>query len=270
MNEDPKLILGALRPNGQDANDPAFAEARSAAERDPALAAWLRETEEFDRAIASKLRAVAAPADLRAKILAGGRASRQPAWWARSRVWAIAAMLMALAGVTWFWMADRAGFAPWQTHGIAVLDDVLAARAKLDRELPEPEKLVTWLLEQSAPVLPTLPDALAVRQAIGCKTWEWRGRKLAMVCFHMEDSATAHLISTWHGGLKGAPPPGHMLYGHIGKWDTATWSEGGLACMLVTDAGDEELRKLVAATHGEGVPSPRVASTRRGRPSTLP
>lgn len=246
MNEDPKLILGAYRPNGQDANDPTFAEALAAAGRDPQLGAWFREAQEFDAAIAGKLRGVAVPENLRAKILSGARASRRQSWWVRPKLWAIAALLLVLAGVAWFWTADRSGYAPWQTHGIAVLDDVLAAKAKLDRELPESDQLVAWLQEQSAPVLPTLPDALAARPAIGCKTWEWRGLKFAMVCFHLEGTSTAHLISTFQGGLKGAPPLGHMLYAQQGKWRTATWSEGGLACMLVTDASEDGMQKLLS------------------------
>ncbi len=269
MNEDPKLILGAFRPSGADAHDPAFAEALAAAERDPQLAAWLREAQEFDRAIAGKLRAVEVPPTLRAKILAGGRASQRPAWWLQPKVWAIAALLLLLVGGAWRWLAPGSGLPAWQTQAVATLDGVVGARVKLDREWPEPEKLVAWLQEQSAPVLPALPDALASRKAIGCKTWDWRGLKFGMVCLHLEGSASAHLVTTWHGGLKGAPPLGQMIYGQAGQWSTATWSEGGLACMLLTDAGDVELRKLVAGAHGAGAPSPRFVSTGRGRPYSL-
>lgn len=270
MNEDPKLILGAYRASGADANDPAFAEALAAAERDPQLAAWFREAQEFDRAIATKLGGIAVPENLRAKILEGGRASRRAAWWLQPRLWAIAALLLLLVGVAWVWLPHGSGLAAWQTQAVATLDGVIGARVQLDREFPEPEKLVAWLQEQSAPVLPTLPDALANRTAIGCKKWEWRGLKFGMVCLHLEGSQTAHLVTTFHGGLKGAPPLGQMIYGQAGKWSTATWSEGGLACMLLTDAGDVELRKLVAEAREEGALPARVASTGRGRPDPLP
>lgn len=245
MNEDPKLILGALRPNGADANDPAFAEALAAAERDPQLAAWFREAQEFDRAIADKLRGVEVPGELRAKILAGGHASRRTAWWLQRKVWALAALLMVLAGLSALWLTRASGLAAWQRQGIAVLDDVEASRLDLDHESSDPEKLVAWLQEKSAPVLPTLPDSLAARRSFGCKTWEWRGLRLALVCFDLGNSQTAHLVTTFHGGLKGAPPLGQMIYGQAGKWSTATWSEGGLACMLLTDAGDDVLKKLL-------------------------
>ena len=268
MNEDPKLILGACRPNGADAEDPVFAVALAAAQRDPQLAVWFREAQDFDRAMAGKLREIPVPGNLRAKILAGGRASRPLKWWARPRVWALAALLLGSAIVGGLWMSAGAGLAGWQRHALGVLDAVEAEKVPLDHELPEPEKLVTWLQERSAPVLATLPDALAERRAFGCKTWEWRGLRFSMVCFDLGGSATAHLISTWQGGLKGAPPLGHMRYARVGNWHTATWSEGGLACMLVTDAGDEELRKLLA--QGAAGPPPRVASARRAPRDFLP
>ena len=40
-NQEAKFTLSAYRANGQDAGDPAFAEALAQAKQDPALGAWL-------------------------------------------------------------------------------------------------------------------------------------------------------------------------------------------------------------------------------------
>jgi hypothetical protein len=162
-----------------------------------------------------------------------------------------------LAFLSWG-IGDGVRMAPWQREALAFVRGVAAGQMKLDRESPQPAELVAWLQEQQAPVLPTLPDALASACAIGGRTWQWRGLKFAALSFRLEGTATAHLVSTWLGGLKGAPPPGQMNYLRADGWNVATWSEGGLACLLATDAGEEDLLRLLAS-RGQGAPSLRVA-----------
>ena len=81
---DSKFILRARRPGGSDADDPIFAEALAATERDPQLKAWHEREQRTDAALSAKLREIAPPPDLTAAILAGARASvPRPAWWRR-------------------------------------------------------------------------------------------------------------------------------------------------------------------------------------------
>ena len=87
-NEEAKFMLQGYRPNGQDADNEAFAEALAQAERDPSLRAWFEREQAFDALIAGKLREVRAPDGLRESILAGTKlstqpvaAERTPAWW---------------------------------------------------------------------------------------------------------------------------------------------------------------------------------------------
>ena len=117
MNDQARLILSAYRPGGQDAGDPAFAEALEQARRDPAVAQWLSEQQQFDLALTEKLREVPVPASLRSTILAGARASRPPQWWAQSKVWALAAAVAVLAGDRRILVAKR--HAHSGTRGVA-------------------------------------------------------------------------------------------------------------------------------------------------------
>ena len=50
-NQEAKFILGAYRPDGQDAGDPVFAEALSQAERDPDLRTWFERGRKFDTTV---------------------------------------------------------------------------------------------------------------------------------------------------------------------------------------------------------------------------
>ncbi len=99
MSEGARLLFSAYRPSGQDADDPAFAAAIEAAKNDPELAHWLAEQQAFDQAVAGHLRTVEIPADLRARILAGAALSRPHSRWTPARVWALVALLAAIAGV---------------------------------------------------------------------------------------------------------------------------------------------------------------------------
>jgi len=75
-NREAKFILGAYRPNGQDAGDPRFSEALEQARRDPILERWFLDSLAFDAAITEKLRATEVPPGLRESILAGVKVSR--------------------------------------------------------------------------------------------------------------------------------------------------------------------------------------------------
>src|SRR5437867_4392387 len=119
-NREAKFILGAYRPNGQDAGDPRFSEALEQVRRDPMLERWFNESIAFDRAITEKWRAIEVPPDLRENILAGVRVSRP----LRSPFikWAIAAVviLAAVVGSVIWHNARPVRLAGWQSAALDV------------------------------------------------------------------------------------------------------------------------------------------------------
>lgn len=250
MNDQARLILSAYRPGGQDAGDPAFAEALEQARRDPAVAQWLSEQQQFDLALTEKLREVPVPASLRSTILAGARASRPPQWWAQSKVWALAAAVAVLAGIAAFWSQSGTrtpALAVWQEHALTVLDDVEASRTEFDQTHDEPAQLLAWLREHAAPTPAALPASLRNRRTFGCKTWLWKGRRLSLVCFDLGSGAEAHLVTIDRTQLYGAPPEGPPIFATKDKWSVAAWSEGRVACMLIGNRGPDALKSLLAA-----------------------
>jgi hypothetical protein len=66
-----KFLLSVYRPNGADAEDPAFKEALAQAQRDPTLGSWFREQQAFDELIFAKLRSIEVPANFPTAILGG-------------------------------------------------------------------------------------------------------------------------------------------------------------------------------------------------------
>jgi hypothetical protein len=63
-----KFILGSFRPDGDDADEPAFAEALGLAARDRELGEWLADERSQDAAFAAMLTAIEIPEDLREAI----------------------------------------------------------------------------------------------------------------------------------------------------------------------------------------------------------
>lgn len=259
MNDQAKLLLSAYRPGGADATDPAFADALAQAERDPQLRAWLEESQRFDQAIASRLRSVPVPENLRNTILAGAKFSRPRSVWQSPRVWAMAALLAVFASVAALWFSKAPPLDTWQTDSLAVLDQVITGVLPLDTENPQPARLVDWLRTQAAPVPAAMPPALLAHASLGCKTIDSNGRKVSLICFDLGNKELAHLFTTTRAGLKIEPPEKHPLFGHQTHWSLASWSSGGDVHMLASKIDETRLRALLPESIVvRGISSPAV------------
>src|SRR5262249_9162165 len=95
-----RLILQSYRPGTDDRNDPQFAEALRAAERNPQLAHWLETEQTFDRAVAAKLADLPEPFGLKTRIRALQPRPRATSSWSLAAILAtIAALLFLCAQV---------------------------------------------------------------------------------------------------------------------------------------------------------------------------
>ena len=247
MNDQAKLLLNAYRPGGADATDPAFAEVLAQARQDPQLRVWFEELQQFDQAIAGKLRDVAVPANLRSTILAGAKFSEPRRWWRDARIWAVAAVLAVFASVFAFWFGKDAGLDRWQTDSLAVLDGIEVGTTRLDLQNPLSAHLIDWLRAKAAPVPAAVPDALASHPTFGCKMIDAGGRKISLLCFDLGNEEQAHLFTTPRAGLKLAPPEEHPIFSRHRNWNLASWRSGEEVHMLATEIDESRLRALLPA-----------------------
>lgn len=245
MNDQAKLLLSAYRPGGADATDPAFSEALSQAERDPQLRAWFQESQQFDQAIAEKLRSVPVPADLRNTILAGAKFSQRKSPWLRARFWAIAALFAVIASVAAMWFSKGSRLDGWQVDSLAVLDRIESGAVELDKEHPQATHLVEWLRANAAPVPASVPSVLAAHPTFGCKSIDSAGRKVSVICFDLGNEDQAHLFTTKREGLKIQPPENHAVFARRSQWNLASWSNGDSVHMLATQMEESRLRALL-------------------------
>jgi len=246
-NKEAEFLLGACRPGGVDSADPEFAQALAQAALDPALNAWFQDQRRFDSAIAARLQSLPVPADLRSRILTGGRVSRPRPWFSMSPLWAIAAMLALFAGLgAWF----AAGLAhprdQWQDQALAALSRLVAGSETFDAKSPSVADLQRWLRANGSPVAATLPATLDRLASLGCKTVSWRGQPISIICFHGPGGEMVHLAMMARAGLGNPLAEGPPVYSARDGWNIATWSQGNLAMMLATRAPESRLRALLA------------------------
>ncbi len=234
-----KFILQARRPDGSDDADSRFAEALEQARRDPALGEWLAREQAFDAAVAGKLRAVQPPADLRAAILAGARASRPVAFWKRPQVLAMAASVAIVCGLAVAWPAMRAS--------VDVDQLALSVMSEVDSDahhdaMPRPRgELRTLLADPGARLAAGLPMKFEQLKADGCRSMKIDGREVLEVCFGRGESGF-HIYVARRGDFKGEGTP---MFRERGSLASVAWTDENYAYVLVSRNGSPALRAVL-------------------------
>ena len=239
-----KLVLQALRPNGQDAAKPAFAEALALAKADAELEAWWAAQQDFDRRVAAKLGEVPLPADLRATILAGRKIEQfQPR--PQMGLWLAAAAVLAILCVAGTLMQVAAHAPVTRTEYTASVLTFLNHDAPvLGMTSSDHTKIEAWLKERDAP-MGTLPAKMAALPTVGCQKYVLHGHVVSLICFAMAGGGLAHLFIVDRQALSDPPGPSSPDMQQIQGWSTASWSDTRMSYMLATQAGPDSLKQLL-------------------------
>lgn len=233
-----KFILQARRPDGTDDAEPRFAEALEQARRDPALGEWLAKEQAFDAAVAAKLRAVQPPADLRAAILAGAKASRPAVWWKRPQVLAMAASVVIVCGLALAWPAMRPA-ATVDQLAMGVMGEVDGDAHHAAMPMPRGE-LRALLTDPAAKLVAGLPFDFDQLKADGCRSLTIGGREVLEVCFERGGSGF-HVYVARRGDFRGDAEP---MFRERGALASVAWADAKHAYVLVSDDGAAALRNV--------------------------
>jgi hypothetical protein len=235
-----KFILEACRSGALDASDPKIAEALQAMESDPELAQWFAASQEFDRAVASKLKAVPVPSDLAQRIRAGETAAAAPHRWRRREWLALAALLVLLAALAAFWWPalkfhfGPANFASFRNDMVDFMDQ--RWDHTFDLSDPDFEKIRGWLESRAEPIKVDVSLTLAASRTYGCKTLKWHGATATLVCFVPEKAGTVvHILVVDRRALTD-DPGGEPLLARVADWNSAIWSRGDKIYLALTTA----------------------------------
>lgn len=245
-NEEAKSILRAYRPGGPDAADPRFHEALEQARRDPGLAQWFAAERALDAQVAAKLKAaIQPPAGLKAMLLAERRIIRPVPWW-RQPAWlttAAAACVALILTLSALWPGPRPGaeLAAYRTAMAQILGGKLD---RLDLMSPDLGAIRSWLAKTDAHGDFVLPGGLGGKPSLGCRVLDWRGHRVALICFELADRRLAHLLVIDRGALNG-PASASRQFARLGDLGTLTWSQGDKTYLLAGHgSSQEELQQL--------------------------
>ena len=248
------LILQACRPDGQDTDRAAFAEALAMTERDPALKSWWEAQQTFDRQIAAKLALLPVPGNLHATIVAGRKVeqlSRGP-W---IPVWLAAAAVVALLAVVGISLRHQPATAVASTtptaspstlsyadYSSSVMDYV-NGDPSLAFMTKDPAKISGWLEHQNAP-MPHLVTATQNASPLGCQEIRVHGQPVSLVCYQVAGGGVVHMFVVDYRALQNPPGASPVMEKH-GDWSTASWSAGGKTYLIASLDGADALKKLL-------------------------
>lgn len=245
--QEARLLLQSYRPDGQDASDPAFAEALALAGQDAELGRWLAGECELDKAIGQKLRACPVPPDLRQAVIAGQRSQRrisQPAfvWWrSPSLAWAAAIVLVFVAAYFVRHGSDS-------SVALAAYREAMTANLRsgfvFDQRDERPEKLTDWLAEHGGLANLSVPAGLRDTASLGCKLFEFDGLKSALICFSLSDQQVVHLFVVDGTRFRPQDFEAAACALRCNDYDTFAWREQGRVFLLAGGVGPERLREL--------------------------
>jgi hypothetical protein len=247
-NHEAKFILGAYRPDGRDASDPAFAEALAQAEHDPELRAWFEQHRKFDAACSAKLQSIAPPPGLREAILAGSRVSAaqpQPKrrWWSNPTWLAAAAAIAIVAGL---------GFGVHVSHprpggaevAALALRDLEEAHENHVGHPPQVAEVQAQLANAPLPLASTLKLDLADLQKKNCRSITIAGRQMFEICFRHDGNWYHVYVGRRSDFAPGTLDPKALLQVRD-QYAATVWADANNVYALVTHAGPEALRRVI-------------------------
>ncbi len=209
MNPDEaKSILAAYREDIPLDEAPNMQAALAAAQEDPSLAAWFEEEQAFDREFAAALQRVPIPEDLEAKLLqgmpatnhAGETPNKKVVAFPQKQVWlAVAALfVIAVSLVKYFAFPPPVEFPGTAFTKVDTFRDHMAhfanQRFVLNHTTKDLSEARDWLRARQSPAYDETPTAIVKFEGMGCKSFDWGGHTVSLVCFKDTNDDIVHLF----------------------------------------------------------------------------
>lgn len=251
-----------MRPNGADHDDPTFSEALEQTHTDPELRTWFEREQAVDRALATKLREVRAPAELRAHILQGlVLSSAEPTRTSRRPIALFAAALAAAASIALVIYTVL----PSARRPLASFDLIVSAAV---RETAQPlefapntasaAEAAAWIKQSNLPAPGKLPGTLAQQEIVGAGLAEWQGVRCSVVTLRAPEltagtgggSADPTLLHLYTVPKNSCSSAGVGLTPQIATRQdatVATWRDAERYYVLVTRASPASVQTLLGA-----------------------
>lgn len=247
-NQEAKFILGAYRPDGQDAADATFREALAQSEKDPELRAWFDRQRKFDSHVSAKLKEIAPPPGLREAILTGSRVSVGAArprrnWWVPAG-WLAAAAAVAIVATIALKTRATAALPTGAQLAAFALDD---SANHHDQHIGMPaglNSLQAQLANVQVPLSKGMSLNLDQMRKEHCRLVKVGGREVFEICFQREGAWYHVYVGSRHDFAPGAIEPRALM--HVqGQFASTAWADAERVYALVTPAGPEALQRAI-------------------------
>lgn len=243
------LRLSACRPHGQDNDDPLLKEAMEMLPQRPAVMESFAAEQAFDRKICKCLGDVPIPENLKSEILASAKLNSTVPRWQRLP-WLAAAAVIALTGLAFtIYQPVRADptVAQFENEIVDIFDTMKNSGYGIDHVTGEFSNVSAWLATQGAPKPYGVKPCTKEARPFGCRTVNWRGQKVAMVCFGRGDQG-AHLFVVSKESLKDSPEPADPdKVQRVEGYPVASWACRKYVYVMMGDSPDTKLDEFLMA-----------------------
>lgn len=244
-----KFILSAGTPRPEDADQEAFRDAAELAETSPELRRWKDDQQRLSDALHRRLNEVPVPAGLRSRILAGESVSRVQSRWRRSSLLALAAALVALLGIVVWQLLPFTAHSGEKTFAAlrADMSDFLTGPFRLELQSTRLDRLQAHLADKHQFIDYAVPAGLHNRTGVGCRVIDWRGSRVALICFSV-DGELVHLMVLPKGQLM--EPSVDLGTHQQGEWVTTGWEDSRNVYLVATKGSEAFLDELLKSGTG--------------------
>lgn len=182
----------------------------------------------FDAKMAEALGSLPVPGDLRLRILATAR-SQPVKRFPRVLPWAMAASIV-LGGSL---VALRQAFRPpaLQEFRVAMIEQAWDSTPHVEFTSSDLVEARRWLKEHHTPADFTVPVAAQHMRLRGCRSLEWRGQKVSLLCL-LGESRHLHLFVIDSEALAGHFEENSPEFEAANGWKTVAWTTGGKTYLL--------------------------------------
>jgi len=244
-DEEAKLILQAYAPNGRSAADPNFQAALNQARCNREVADWFANEQALDTRISESLsRSLKPPTRLKSLLLAQRVIIRPVVWWRkRSHQLALAAcaVLVSILSLVWFSRPGPVGFDKYREEIGGSTVEGIEPVGRVPRDQFQVRR---WLADNELDADSVAPRGLNDDMISSCRVVNWRGNKVYIICYQLENHQNAHLAVIDRAALKDAPAES-PVFDQIGKAATISWSRGNHTYVIASTSGvASDLMKL--------------------------
>jgi len=253
--EEAMEILSSVTLDERHPEDPKVCQALDLAERNPELKDWIARQKRLDPRIRTALQSAPVPEGLEEKLLGQVRSNRSKPCSSifRNRwLYGVAAVL-AIGFVSVFLYRDETILQNIQRQvagkdheSFSNLRDGMAYYIssiyfQLDHISPDLNSIENWLQEKQVPSYDDLPEELIALDPIGCKELLWRGRKVALVCFHNDTGGIVHLFIMDQSEADPSIYEGISEVAISQGLETGGWTSNGKVYLLVGSEKDVDI-----------------------------